>query len=146
MDPNTQKVAERLNALLREELAAVETYSVAVTKIKSQDVKNALTPVKAAHEKRIPQLIDQIKKVGGQPASNSGLWGRFEKLIEQGSAAFGDKAAVGALEECEVKSLADYKFDIEDLDADSHKLVMSNLLPDQQQVYEIIAKLHKTIH
>ena len=84
--------------------------------------------------------------MGGTAPTSSGLWGSFAKLVEGGAELLGEKAIVATLEECEIKSLADYKSDIELFDENLHKLMFSDLMPSQQDCYEKIAKLHKSMH
>ena len=136
------KLVGKLNSLLIYELSAIETYQHAFQKIKNETVKAQLQPLLAGHQARLDRLRAAVAQAGGAPAQTSGLWGAFSRAVEAGAAIFGDKAAVAALEEGEVAGLADYKHDLEDLDPTSHKLVMGELLPAQQDSYETIRKIH----
>jgi len=141
-----RKDVERLKRLLKDEMSAVETYDKAISSVKPDAIKAELSELKTAHESRVQKLQAKITELGGELPVNSGLWGKFAKLVEAGAAALGDKAIVATLEECEVKSLADYKSDLEVFDEAEHKLVFSELLPAQQESYERILKLHKSMH
>lgn len=100
---------DQLNAFLRGEISAVETHKQAIDKLgKSQHVAT-LRDNLASHEARVTKLRDEIKKYGGTPSEGSGIWGTFAKMVEGGAAAFGEKAAIAALEEGEDHGRDDYK-------------------------------------
>jgi demethoxyubiquinone hydroxylase (CLK1/Coq7/Cat5 family) len=141
-----RKDIERLKHLLQDEMSAVETYQKAIESIKHDAVRDELNELKSNHETRKQKLAAKITELGGTLPENSGLWGKFAKMLETGAAAMGDKVAIATLEECEVKSLADYKSSLEVFDEAEHKMVFSELLPAQQESYERILKLHKSLH
>jgi hypothetical protein len=140
-----RKDIERLKHLLQDEMSAVETYAHALGSVKGDTTKTELGQLKSGHEARVQKLTAKITELGGQLPENSGLWGKFANLLEQGAAHLGDKVIVATLEECEVKSLADYKSDLEVFDEAEHKMIFSELLPEQQDTYERIHKLHKSM-
>jgi demethoxyubiquinone hydroxylase (CLK1/Coq7/Cat5 family) len=141
----TNKALDRLRYLMQDELSAVETYDKALSSIKTETVRTTLSTLKAVHEERLKTLTPLVKDMGGQPPTTSGLWGAFAKLVEGGAALLGEKAIVAALEECEIKSLADYKSDIEVFDEALHKIIFGQLMPSQQDCYEKIEKLHQSM-
>jgi len=143
---STNKALDRLKYLLQDELTAVETYEKALTSIKSDALKSSLGDLKKVHEERLKTLSAMVKDMGGEVPTKSGLWGTFAKLVEGGAALLGDKAIVGALEECEVKSLADYKSDIEVFDEALHKIMFYDFMPSQQDCWEKIVKIQQSIH
>jgi len=143
---STNKAADRIKYLIQDEMSAVETYTKALGSIKNDDVKTALTTLKVVHDERLKTLKAILKDMGGEPPASSGLWGAFAKLVEGGAALLGERAIVAALEECEVKSLADYKSDIEVFDEALHKIMFYELLPSQQDCWEKISKLHQSMH
>jgi hypothetical protein len=142
----TNKAMDRLKYLLQDEMSGIETYDKALASVKSEEVKTTLTALRTVHEERLKTLTTMVKDMGGEVPATSGLWGAFAKLVEGGAALLGDKAIVSALEECEVKSLADYKSDIEVFDEAMHKIVFYELMPSQQSCYEKIYKLHQSMH
>jgi demethoxyubiquinone hydroxylase (CLK1/Coq7/Cat5 family) len=141
----TNPALDRLKYLLQDEMSAVETYDTALTKVKDEAAKATLSTLKAVHEERLKTLTNMVKDMGGAPPTSSGLWGAFAKLVEGGAALLGEKAIVSALEECEIKSLADYKSDVEVFDEALHKLMFNDFMPSQQDCYEKIAKLHESM-
>jgi demethoxyubiquinone hydroxylase (CLK1/Coq7/Cat5 family) len=142
----TKQATDRLCHILQDEMAAVETYSKASGSIKSETTKSTLLELNAVHENRVKLLQGAITVQGGQLPTSSGLWGKFATLLEGGAAVLGDKSIVATLEECEVKLLADYKSDLEVFDDSEHKMIFTQLLPEQQALYEKILALHKGLH
>ena len=55
--------------------------------------------------------------------------GAFARLFEGGAKAFGDRAAIAALEEGEDHGLKLYRESFKKLDADARQLVEQDLLP-----------------
>jgi demethoxyubiquinone hydroxylase (CLK1/Coq7/Cat5 family) len=141
----TKQATDRLTHILQDEMAAVETYQKASHSLKNDATKASLLELSAVHETRVQTLQDTITKQGGELPKSSGLWGKFASLLEGGAAVLGDKSIVSTLEECEVKLLADYKSDLEVFDASEHKMIFTELLPSQQELYEKILALHKSL-
>jgi hypothetical protein len=142
----TKQAIDRLAHILQDEMAAVEAYNKASQSIKNEATKDAILELNAVHEGRVHKLQTMIAANGGEVPATSGLWGKFTALLETGAAVLGDKSLVGTLEECEVKLLADYKSDLEVFDASEHKEIFTALLPEQQDLYEKILALHKSLH
>ena len=142
----TKQALDRLAHILQDEMAAVEAYNKACQSIKNEATKDSVLELSAVHEGRVHKLQTMIAAGGGELPATSGLWGKITALLETGAAVFGDKSLVGTLEECEVKLLADYKNDLEVFDASEHKEIFSSLLPEQQDLYEKILALHKSLH
>jgi hypothetical protein len=140
-----RKDIEKLKHLLQDEMSAVETYDKAIASVKDETTKAELGVLKVGHDVRVQKLQAKITELGGDLPTNSGLWGKFAKLLEAGAAKLGDKVIVGTLEECEVHHLAAYKSGLEVFDEAEHKLVFSDLLPAQQDAYERVNKLHTSL-
>jgi hypothetical protein len=139
---------DQLNSFLRGELSAVETYRMALDKV------DAISPTRieveqcmASHQERVTALREAIIQLGGTPADSSGPWGVFAKTVEGAAKAFGDKAAIAALEEGEDHGLRDYRdeLDDEDLDIQSKSFLTSRLLPAQQATHDRMSALKKTM-
>ena len=141
---NTECVG-KLNNLLQGELSAVETYRQALEKVKEPGIKETLKTCHQCHSGRVDTLVEEIVKLGGKPAENSGAWGAFAKLMEGGATAFGDKAAVSVLEEGEDKGLADYKKALEEPDGQL-KSIASRLIEKQQGSHAKMRDLKHSLH
>lgn len=146
MRVETDKSVDALNELLRGELSAVETYRQAIDKLGSSPTRGQLEDCRRSHEQRISKLRDQVMRLGGEPAKGSGAWGAFARLFEGGAKVFGEKAAVGALEEGEDHGLKLYRDDLDKLDATSRQLVEADLLPAQEQTHRAMSTLKHTLH
>jgi len=137
---------DQLNSFLRGEISAVETYRMALDKLDANGPARAeLEACMASHQERVSMLQDAIFASGGEPASRSGPWGAFAKLVERSARLFGDKAAVAALEEGEDHGLKDYNADATALDAESRDLVKGSLLPLQQHTHDRISTLKRRL-
>jgi len=76
----------------------------------------------------------------------SSTWGAFAKLVEAGAKAFGEKAAIAALEEGEDHGLRLYKGDLDKLDAASRVFVETEMLPAQEQTHRTLSALKHAMH
>src|SRR5262245_20168140 len=93
---HTNDTVDHLNSLLRGEISAVETYRQAISKLDRVEFRPTLEECARSHETRVQLLSDQVLRLGGKPAQDSGAWGSFVKLVEGAANAFGDKAAISA--------------------------------------------------
>jgi uncharacterized protein (TIGR02284 family) len=140
-----ESTIDQLNSFLRGEISAVETYRQAMEKVKAGPAITTLQQNQTSHARRVSALREYITRLGGVPSEDSGPWGSFAKLVEGGAAAFGDDAAIAALEEGEDHGLRDYKSDLADLDAEARRLVEQDLLPAQQQTHNALSALKKAM-
>ena len=142
----TKSSVEQLNSFLRGEISAVETYQLALEKIDHvSTTRDELLINLKSHQDRVMLLQDSIRTLGGEPDTKSGPWGAFAKIVERGAKAFGEKAAVAALEEGEDHGLKDYKADLDDLDFEARSLIQDKLLPQQQLTHDRLSALKKRI-
>jgi hypothetical protein len=141
-----QKSVEKLNSFLRGEISAVETYEQAIAKLDNAASRSELEQCRRSHQNRVDQLREQIRLLGGEPSRGSGAWGAFTKLVEGGATAFGEKAAIAALEQGEDQGLKMYRDDIDDLDPTSRQLVATGLLPAQEETHRALSTLKHSFH
>jgi hypothetical protein len=137
---------DHLNSFLRGEIAAVETYRMALDKLDANSPARAeLVANLASHEDRVQMLRAAVIQCGGEPATSSGPWGVFAKAVEGTARVLGDKPAINALEEGEDHGLKDYKSDLDDLDGDQRMLVTGRLLPLQEMTHRRMSALKKQL-
>jgi len=146
MSGEADKAVDTLNGFLRGEISAVETYRQAIEKLGRNANWTQLEDCKQSHEQRVARLRAQVERLGGQPAKDSGAWGAFARLVEGGAKAFGERAAVAALEEGEDHGLKLYRDDLDKLDMTSRQLVETELLPAQERTHEFMSTLKRTLH
>ncbi|MFO0746261.1 MAG: DUF2383 domain-containing protein [Myxococcota bacterium] len=138
------KNVDQLNSFLRGEIAAVETYKMAIEKLAKTPHAATLRDNLRSHEDRVSQLRDQVIKYGGKPADGSGAWGTFAKLFEGTGAAFGERAAIAALEEGEDHGRNDYQRELEKVDASDRDFVQ-RLLAEQLRTHGTLSALKKSM-
>ncbi|HUS33702.1 MAG TPA: DUF2383 domain-containing protein [Kofleriaceae bacterium] len=138
---------DQLNSFLRGELSAVETYRMALDKLDANSASRfEVEACMQSHQQRVQLLREAVLACGGTPSDSSGPWGVFAKAVEGAAKAFGEKAAIAALEEGEDHGLKDYK-DIDDneLDMQTRTIVAAQLLPAQQATHNRISSLKKQL-
>lgn len=137
---------DQLNHYLRGEIAAVETYRMALDKLDAvSTVRSEMESCLQSHQSRVAMLQDAILAAGGMPVQSSGPWGVFAKAVEGSALVLGDKAAVAALEEGEDHGLKDYKAKVAELDVEARTLVSSRLMPEQQRTHDRMSSLKKRL-
>jgi demethoxyubiquinone hydroxylase (CLK1/Coq7/Cat5 family) len=140
------KSVDVLNGFLRGEISAVETYRQAMEKLNHSSARGELEACHRSHEERVAKLRQQIQRLGGEPSKDSGAWGAFTRLFEAGAKAFGEKAAIAALEEGEDHGLRLYRDDLKKLDPGSRQLVEMDLLPAQERTHRSLSTLKHSMH
>jgi uncharacterized protein (TIGR02284 family) len=141
----TKSSIDQLNSFLRGEMAAVETYQMALDKLDTASTaRDELLVNLKSHQDRVMMLQDALTALGATPAESSGPWGTFAKAVEGAAKTLGDKMAVSALEEGEDHGLKDYKKDIDKLDPECRNIV-ARLLPQQQQTHDRLSALKRRL-
>jgi uncharacterized protein (TIGR02284 family) len=140
-----QNNVDQLNSFLRGEISAVETYRQALEALDKSAHRPQLMQCKQSHEQRVTLLTQQIRSLGGEPASSSGAWGAFAKLVEGTAAALGEKAAIAALEEGEDHGNADYGRDVDKLDPAVRSMVAQQIVPLQRKTHAEMSALKKKL-
>jgi hypothetical protein len=144
---DTQKTSDdiaQLNSFLRGEISAVETYRMAIEKLDTSSLaRSELETCQSSHQRRVDLLRSAILSGGGDPSDSSGHWGVLNKVIEGGAGVLGDTAAIAALEAGEDHGLADYRADADKVHGPAHELVMTKLLPLQEQTHRTLSDLKK---
>lgn len=146
MRGEADKTVDALNGFLRGEISAVETYRQAIEKLGNSPTLAQLEDCQRSHQQRVATLRDQVARLGGKPAEDSGAWGAFARLVEGGAKAFGERAAIAALEEGEDHGLKLYRDDLDKLDAMARVFVETDLLPAQEQTHRSMSTLKQTVH
>jgi uncharacterized protein (TIGR02284 family) len=130
-----EKAVDQLNSLLRGELSAIETYEQALRKLNGPgtDLADQLVHFAAEHSRNADALKARIVTLGGEPATSSGVWGTWSKIVQGSANIFGDGSALKSLKEGEEHGLKDYQDALEDDDLDemSRMLLENELIPRQ---------------
>jgi hypothetical protein len=137
----TTKTVDALNALLRGELSAVETYRMALEKAKTDNVVAVMSECMQCHDKRANKLRNLVVSEGGEPTKDAGAWGAFAKAVEGGAAILGEKAALGSIKEGEDHGIELYKSEVKHIEGPTLSVVQSELCPAQEKTQHAIAAL-----
>jgi len=135
--------AEACNELLKGELSAAETYKQALEKFSDQAEAAQLRALLTDHQDSIGILAENVRKMGGQPAKDSGAWGGFAQAVQGVSNLFGESAALSSLKKGEEKGKKDYQDALEDdaLMPECKEIVRNTLLPRQEAHIQILGRL-----
>jgi bacterioferritin (cytochrome b1) len=134
----THCVLDRLNSLLRVELAAVAGYQKALRVLKRKAVADSdqILQLAADHQRTVTALHGSVQARGGAPVVAADPWeGSIAAALtaEGASAMLESKDFVGALLEVERRGLAEYEAALSSLDDDARELVELELIPRQRR-------------
>ena len=129
---------ERLNSLLRVELAAVAGYQRALRALKKKAVgdHDQILRLASEHQRTVMALQGSVQARGGAPVVVADPWegsGAAALTPEGASARLEDRVFVGALLEIERRGLAGYEAALTSLDLDARELVELELIPRQRR-------------
>jgi len=144
MATSTENTVDQLNSFLRGELSAVETYQQAIDRLPNSVNRGLLEECARSHQKRAVLLAQEVRRLGGEPATSSGAWGAFAKLVEGGAQVFGESMAIAALEEGEDHGRDDYQRDLHDLEPSARFFVEQYVLPEQLRTHSAMRVLKKS--
>lgn len=140
MQTTTHERIDALNALLRGELAATETYQQAMEKMTANPINEQLRRIRDEHRTAANTFRKHIHEHGGKPDQDSGVWGAWSKFVEGTAKIFGERAALEALRSGEEQGAGAYKDALEskDLPEDCKSLIR----PMQMQTHEHVSTLN----
>ncbi len=122
--------------LLKDELAATETYRQALAKLREDVVlgeSEYLAPIYGDHKDAVASLQAEIAQLGGGPYEDSWGWGTWAEIVEGGANLLGQKAILRVLLEGEKIGVEDYDEALQDPDLplEVRSLIETKLLPAQ---------------
>jgi hypothetical protein len=134
-----------LNAFLRGEIAAVETYARTLARLGSHVSRGDLGQCLASHERRVALLRRRIIDLGGVPAQTPDPWDSFAHSAGAGAAPLRDDAVIAALEEGEDRGLKLYLDAVGKLDRDTRRLIGDCILPEQVWTHDSLTDLNSNV-
>jgi len=142
-DPNAACDTEALNALLRGELAAVETYDQAMDKFEDQHVLADLQKIREEHARAVMQLRDKVTHFGGKPPAGSGLWAAFAAVVTAKGKPPGPATALSALRQGEEYGVNQYEDALknEHVNPECKEMIRVDLLPNCRKHIEELNRL-----
>jgi bacterioferritin (cytochrome b1) len=131
-------VIERLNDLLRVELATVAGYQKALRTLKNKAVVDTdhILQLASDHQRTVAALQGSVHARGGAPVIAADSWagsGDAALTAEDATVRMESKLFVGALLEVERRGLAEYEASLTSLDEDARELVKLELIPRQKR-------------
>lgn len=122
---------DAMNALLRGELAAVETYEQAIPKFEDMTVRSALSRIRDEHAQAVEKLRRHIIDMGASPSEKSGAWGTVVTTITGAAKVLGPQTVLGTLQHGEEVGIGSYEALIADQDVPTKckDLIHAELLP-----------------
>jgi uncharacterized protein (TIGR02284 family) len=143
----TKDIIETLNALLRGEISATETYVQALETVKNDAFGGQLRQIRDDHRSAANTWRQHIHQFGGEPVQDSGLWGVFAKASQGVAKVFGKNSALTTLREGEQQGLNSYEKALQDEDLPMEcQSFIRTLIPQTQEhirVLDSIMSQHK---
>lgn len=128
----TGAAVDQLNRMLRDELAALETYDQALGTFDKYPAALAeLKRIRDDHREAVRALREHIAGHGGTPSETSGAWGALAAALTEAAKVIGPDTTLVDLKRGEERDLNDYKNALKKdwLPADCRDLIRSTLLP-----------------
>lgn len=134
---------ELLNSLLRGEISAAETYKQALDTAKDQSVAAQLRRIQQQHGNAVYRLTAHIRRLDGEPSTDSGIWGIWAKAVQGTAKLLGTTSAIQALQTGEGHGLDQYHSALNSgaLPSDVESEVQKELIPQQQAHIETLGRL-----
>ena len=87
-------------------------------------------------------IRQRIVELGGEPSDSSGVWGVWAQTVQGTYTLFGgDMGGVRALREGEEHGVAEYEAALNEVDAESVRLIQEQLLPGQRRHLQVLDAL-----
>lgn len=128
---NKEHCIDICNGLLRGEQSAVATYAKAIADYRDEGAPLELQDILDDHREAVLVLTENVRSMGGQPSTDSGLWGDFAKGVQSTADAIGRDTALASLKTGEKAGQHDYENALEDSDVmpECKELIRDTLLP-----------------
>ncbi len=131
------------NSLLAGERSCVETYDLALSKAKQADVLESLTYCRNNHMARVALLTSHVLSCGGTPDESAGLWGGFEKFVQDSAA--NERDAVAMMEQAEAERLVNYEAQRDLMIGPVKACIINEMLPAQHETHLALSTLLKNL-
>jgi len=144
-DADHSEAVRQLNSLLRGEIAASETYRMAIDKL-IEDGRNPgeaamLRQMQREHIRAAEVFRKRIAELGGVSEDSSGGWGAWAKVAMGAAQIFGSSSVLHVLRDGEDHGLKEMRAAIDNLDAESAELVEKVMIPAQERHIRRITSL-----
>ena len=135
------------NSLLRGELSAVETYSLAINRHSKEVAATELQRIRSEHALSAARLSQNVRDMGGTPDDDSGAWGIFAKTVQGAANLFGAESAIESLQRGEEKGRSDYEDALKDDEvmASCKEMIRGELLPRVEHHIATLERLENAV-
>jgi len=132
-----------LNALLRGELSAVETYDQAMRRLDDHTVLIDLRQIREEHAASVAVLRQAVVRFGGEPTESSGPWGTFASAVTGAAGVLGPATVLSALRQGEEHGINSYEDALTNPDVDHgcKDVIRAELLPRVRQHVDELNRL-----
>jgi hypothetical protein len=132
---------EGLNALLRGEMAAVETYDLALARFEDHPFHGDLRTIRHHHETAVSVLRDHVRNLGGESAEASGPCGEFATLVAGAAGRIGPQAVLTALRQVEEQGVNEFEqvLQRDELPQECRFAIRAELLPCCHDHIDVLA-------
>ncbi len=139
---------DALVSFFQEELAAVQVYGQALTKLEHASARDKLRELCQDHERRAGLLRERLELLGRTPPDTQGRGTGFSKLTNLGSNDLGITAqsVVQSMVEGEEYELQGYEAKLPSLDEETRRFVEEELLAAQRRTHDAARQLQRTLH
>ena len=134
---------DALNALLRGEMSAVETYTQALGKFDDSAVIADLQKIRDEHSRAVRELRDSVVRFGGRPAESAGPWGAFTNAVTATAKSVGPATVLAALRQGEEYGISEYESALENehIHPDCQRMIRTDLLAAGRKHVEELDRL-----
>ncbi len=132
-----------VNGMLRGEMAAVETYNLAIRKTATPAIVAELEAIRDEHRYSVCSLRHWVRDLKETPSAGSGMWGLFASALTGAASIVGESAVLGALRRGERHGEEIYRSGMgnPDLPDECRHLIGSKLLPNCQEHLATLERL-----
>lgn len=138
------KVVNKINSCLQNEIAAVQIYEQAIQNIDDLNAQSDLKAAQESHAARVQKLKNTVRELGGNPEMSSGVKGVFARAAEGTAGLFGEKAAISVLEEGEDRNLEQYERLMNEPEQELQNIAR-DMLTQEKEVHDMISRLKKQL-
>lgn len=105
----TDQTIDTCNALLHDEITAIETYTQAIEKFDSDATDAVLESIRTDHRVNAFELHKLVSDSGAEPSDSSGAWSGFAQALENADTLFGESPALKIMQSGEANSISQYE-------------------------------------
>jgi Domain of unknown function (DUF2383) len=139
--PNEEN--ETLNTLLRNEMAAVEAYEKAMSRLEDEQVLADLQKIRDDHAHAAEMLLGEAEDRGDDPPENPGPWSTVCAAVNGAAEAISPTTALWALCQGEEHAINEYKNALEHdgLSAECKQAIRLELMPQNRRHLDDLNRL-----